>query len=173
MDYADPSKAPLEYQKYAWIANLSGLACGLLWTTHYFLQARQSLREKTYSQAIFPLCANTAWEFVYTFIYPPKAWASRLSICGWFFMGLTVIYSAVRTSPREWGHAPMVQRYLPLIFLMAFLFFVAWNVAIVETWGMKMAPVWSAIFCQNLLLLGSMSQLVVREDSRGVTYSMW
>ncbi|KAJ5539294.1 AtmB protein [Penicillium frequentans] len=173
MDYVDPSKAPLEYQKYEWIANLSGLACGSLWSIHYFLQARQSLREKTYSQAIFPFCANTAWEFVYTFIYPPKRWATRVSICSWFFMGLTVMYSAVKTSPREWNHAPLVQRHLPLIFFLAFLYFVTWNLAIVGTWGQPMAGVWTGIFCQNLLLLGSLSQLVVRQDSRGLSYSIW
>ncbi|KAJ5645423.1 fumitremorgin C monooxygenase [Penicillium longicatenatum] len=173
MDWLDQNTAPPEFQKYAWIANLSSLAQGLGWAIYYILQTRMSLRDKTYSQAIFPLCANMAWEFVYIFIYPPKGWAPRIVIGSWFFLGLGVMYSAIQSSPREWGHAPLVQRYLTLIFFVMFLYFVTLHTAFAATFGAHVAGSWSAMFCHAFLLIGSLGQLLVREDSRGVSYPMW
>ncbi|KAJ5928126.1 fumitremorgin C monooxygenase [Penicillium verhagenii] len=173
MDLLDLSTAPVEYQKYAWIANLSFSAQGLGWAIHYFLQARKSLRDKTYSQAIFPLCANMAWEFVYTFIYPPKSRIHATIMGSWFFLGLIVMYSAVKSSPREWKHTTLVQRYLPIIFAVVLLYFISLHWAFAETWGPAVTGPWSAMFCQELLLWGSLSQLLVREDSRGTSYTIW
>lgn len=173
MDWLDETTAPLEYQEVAWIANISKLGQAAGWAISYMLQARKSRQDGTYGMAIFPLCCNTAWEFVYLVIYPPRGGAAKVTMSTFLLFGLVVIYSAVQSSPREWHHAQLVQRHLGKIFVVMTLYFISGHMAFAAAWGPQKASALGMMICTDMLILGSIAQLMVREGSRGTSYSIW
>ncbi|KAJ5937240.1 fumitremorgin C monooxygenase [Penicillium verhagenii] len=55
----------------------------------------------------------------------------------WFILGLIVMYSAVKSSPREWRHTTFIQRYLPIILAVVLLYFISLHWVFAETWGLQ------------------------------------
>lgn len=173
MDWFDGSSAPAEYQAVAWIADLAQLGQGLGWAINYATMAHRSYQESTYGMSILPLCCNFAWELVYTFIYPPHNPVEKFNITLYLILNVFIMSFAVRFAPREWSHAPMVQRNIPLIFLFGTIAFILAHIALAKTAGAGLAANWGAFFCLELLIAGAWCQLLGRGSSRGTSYTIW
>ncbi|KAJ9481898.1 hypothetical protein VN97_g11558 [Penicillium thymicola] len=173
MDGFDAHQAPPEYQAVMPLANLFLFGVAIGWLTNYALMVYTSFKEETYAMSIMPLCSNFAWEIVYGLIYPSK---NRLelgmTILG-LFINVGIIYAAIRFSPREWSHAPLVEHNLHWIFGIGIIGFLTGHLALAAEIGPALAYSWSAIGAQLLLSVGSICQLLCRGSSRGASYSIW
>ncbi|RAL12585.1 uncharacterized protein BO97DRAFT_451130 [Aspergillus homomorphus CBS 101889] len=173
MDGFDVKRAPPAYLAVKPIADLFVLGMGLGWTINYIGMVYVSFRDKTYSMAIMPLCCNIAWEIVYGLVYPSKSLIEQ----GVFLIGLAInlgiIYAAIKHSPNEWHHAPLVQRHLPLIFIVTIVGFLTGHLALASEIGHSLAYSWGAVICQLLLSVGGLCQLLSRGSVRGASYTLW
>ncbi|KAL3434222.1 hypothetical protein BDV09DRAFT_186019 [Aspergillus tetrazonus] len=173
MDGFDVSQAPPEYHAVKPIADLFILGMGLGWVINYIGMVYRSFQEKTYGMAIIPLCCNIAWEIVYAVIYPSQNVAERgVSLAG-LLINFAVIYAAIRFSPNEWAHAPLVRDNLPWIFLVGIFGCLTGHLALAAEIGPPLAYSWGAAICQLLLSIGGLCQLLCRNRTRGASYLLW
>nr|E3UBL6.1 RecName: Full=Terpene cyclase paxB; AltName: Full=Paxilline synthesis protein B [Penicillium paxilli]ADO29934.1 PaxB [Penicillium paxilli] len=173
MDGFDVSQAPPEYQAIKPLADLFVVGMGVGWIINYIGMVYISFKHETYGMSIMPLCCNIAWELVYCLVFPSKSPVER----GVFWMGLLinfgVMYAAITFSSREWGHAPLVERNISLIFFVATMGFLSGHVALALEIGPALAYSWGAVICQLLLSVGGLSQLLCRGSTRGASYTLW
>ncbi|KAK6813449.1 Terpene cyclase atmB [Aspergillus parasiticus] len=173
MDGFGSSQAPAAYREVEWIADVFVIGMGIGWVINYVGMVYGSLKGRTYGMAIMPLCCNIAWEIVYGLIYPSKTVYEQ----GVFISGLTinlgVIYTAIKFGPKEWTHAPLVMHNLPLIFMLGTFGFLTGHLALAAEIGPALAYNWGAAFCQLLLSVGGLCQLITRGNTRGASYTLW
>ena len=165
--------SPLTSQAVEDVANALRVICALCWNISYIAMAYASFRDKTYGNALIPLCNNIAWEFVYSFIHCPKLTFVRVENTGWFVLNLAVMYAAIKYAGNEWNHAPIVKHNLPLIFAAGIFAMIAGHLALAAQIGPRIAFIWSAKGCQLVLSTGALSQLLSRGSSRGGSYVVW
>lgn len=173
MDFFYGTSPPAEYQPFAWIADTATLVQGVCWAINYGNAIYRSVKDRTYGMAILPLCCNLSWEFVYTVIYRSQNVYEHIVISTWLILNVIMMGCAIKFAPNEWGHAPLVQRTLPFIFLAGTIAFVMGQLALAATVGPGLAMNWAGAFCYVLLTIGSLCQLMTRGSSRGVSYTMW
>jgi paspaline synthase len=173
MDIADISRAPQEYLDVVWIADICKLVMGIGWTTNYVGMIRKSLKDETYAMALLPLCCNFAWELVYAILYAFGSSMEKWIHLSGLLLNCGVMYTAVKNAPKEWGHAPLVQRNLTLIFILAVLGFASAHAALAMQIGPALGQALSAYACQLLLSVGGLCQLLSRGHSRGASYFLW
>ncbi|KAH7151408.1 integral membrane protein [Fusarium sp. MPI-SDFR-AT-0072] len=173
MDVADLSRAPPEYKDVAWIADTCKLLMGIGWTTNYVGMIYKSLKDETYAMALMALCCNFAWELTYALIYPFGSDLEMYVHFSGLMLNCGVMYTAVKNAHREWGHAPLVLRNLPLIFIICVAGFMSGHVALATQVGPSLAQGWSAYGCQLLLSVGGLCQLLCRGHSGGASYFLW
>ena len=123
--------------------------------------------------AIVPLCCNIAWEMVYVFVHPSTNRLEHVVFILGLCLNIAIIHAAIRFSPREWGHAPLVERNLPWIFAVGILACLSGHVALAAEIGPRLAYSWGAVVCQLLLSIGGLGQLLARESTRGGSYISW
>lgn len=173
MNSADVSRAPPEYHDVAWIADTCKLLMGLGWTTNYVGMIYKSLQDQTYGMALMPLCCNFAWELTYALIYPFGSDLEMWVHCTGLMLNCGVMYTAIKNAPREWAHAPLVQRNLPLIFIICVAGWTSAHLALAKQIGPALGQALSAYGCQLLLSVGGLCQLISRGHSRGASYFLW
>ncbi|PWY82726.1 hypothetical protein BO83DRAFT_395783 [Aspergillus eucalypticola CBS 122712] len=137
MDGFDATQAPAAYKTVEPIVNILTLAMTLGWLVNYAGMIHISFKEKTYAMGIMPLL-----------IYPPKNRLELIVTATALIVNVAIMYSAMRHSPNEWSHAPLVQRNLRYIFAVA-------------------------AFCRLLLGTGGLCQLLCRGSSRGASNLLW
>ncbi|KAL4966678.1 uncharacterized protein BDV14DRAFT_198800 [Aspergillus stella-maris] len=168
----DPSAAPPEYQAVAWFDHKLALLAAAGWTLNYITMAYQSWKDKTYGMAIIPLCCNLAWEIVYV-SNQSRSGYSAVVAATYLVTNLAVMYAAIKHAPTEWAHAPLVQRNIHWLFLAGILVCTAGHRAVAAQLGPGLGYYYGGMFCQLILELGAICQLLVRGSSRGVSYTMW
>lgn len=146
---------------------------GVGWLTNYIGMIYKSNKEKTYGMSLMALCCNFAWELTYAFIYPFHSDLEKYVHCTGLLLNCGVMYTAVKYAHGEWAHAPLVQRNLPLIFVLSIAGFTSAHLALAMQIGPSLAQAWSAFACQILLTVGGLSQLICRGHSRGASYFLW
>lgn len=173
MDGFNNINAPQAYRDIKWIPDLFVLLMGLGWGTNYICMVQHSFRDKTYSMAIIPLCCNISWEMVYVFIYPSTSLLEHVVFIFGLAINAAVMYSAIKFSPQEWGHARLVQENLFWIFVVGVLACLSGHLALAAEIGPQLAYSWGAVVCQLLLSVGGLGQLLVRGSTRGGSYVAW
>ncbi|KAF6842706.1 hypothetical protein CMUS01_02834 [Colletotrichum musicola] len=173
MNVADISRAPPAYHDVAWIADACKLIMGLGWTTNYVGMIRKSLKDDTYAMALLPLCCNFAWELTYAIMYAFGSSLEKWVHLSGLALNCGVMFTAVKNAPREFAHAPLVQRNLRLIFLLAIAGFASAHLALALQVGPELGQALSAYACQLLLSVGGLCQLLTRGHSRGASYLLW
>ncbi|KAH0593201.1 hypothetical protein MHUMG1_08923 [Metarhizium humberi] len=173
MDFFHDTSAPPEYEQVAWIADVAVYAQALGWALSYVEMMYRSIKDRTYGMSLLALCSNFAWEFTYAVIYPASGKPERIMLTTWLILNVGVMACVIAFAPNEWNHAPLVKRNLPLIVGFSTLAFGSGQVALAATVGPGLAANWGSMVCFELVCAGNICQLLSRESSRGVSYTMW
>lgn len=68
--------------------------CGVFWSIAYILIIHKSFKDKTYGIPLFALSLNLAWEFTFSFIYPPgDLLFAKIIFLTWFLLDLIILYT--------------------------------------------------------------------------------
>ncbi|RDA95788.1 hypothetical protein CP533_5179 [Ophiocordyceps camponoti-saundersi (nom. inval.)] len=154
MNVVHHSQAPPEYQHVAWIADTCKLLMGLGWTVNYIGMIRKSLQDETYAMSLMALCCNFAWEVTYAVIYPFGSRLEKSVHYSGLLLNCGVMYTAVKNAPREWTHAPLVQRNVRLIFVVCVAGWMSAHLALAAQVGPLLAQAWTLVACVNWFVEG-------------------
>lgn len=78
---------------------------GLLWTLAYLLIIRRGFLDRTYGMPLVALCANLAWELIFSFIYPHDLPQRAVNVV-WFSFDLVILLQLLLYGPREFPGLP-------------------------------------------------------------------
>lgn len=68
--------------------------CGVFWSIAYILIIHKSFKDKTYGIPLFALSLNLAWEFIFSFIYPPgDLLFAKIIFLTWLLLDLIILYT--------------------------------------------------------------------------------
>ncbi|EMR85854.1 putative integral membrane protein [Botrytis cinerea BcDW1] len=167
----DASNQPSE--TYLWIQDGLTIGSGVLWMVAYVLYIRRSSKDQSYGMPILSLCANIAWELIYGIIHPPGM-AEFITFLPYFLVDLLLVNATIKFGPREWRHAPIVQKNLGMIVLVGSLMMLGaqWTFAELFT-DFTQASFWSGYTCQVIVSWSAIAQLVSRESTRGHSIAIW
>ncbi|KAI9651522.1 MAG: hypothetical protein M1829_002700 [Trizodia sp. TS-e1964] len=164
---------------------------GGLWTLCYLLLARESFRSQSYGMPLFALALNIFWEVVYA-LYVTETALEKSVFALWLLIDCAMVYGMTEYAKHEWTHSPDVARNIGAIFVamaaaatLGHWTFAKWwidnNVGrregkfyrgVVGPDTTELA-FWSAAICQVYLSAAGLCQLVVRQHSGGVSWSIW
>ncbi|KAH7006758.1 hypothetical protein EDB80DRAFT_751546 [Ilyonectria destructans] len=164
---------------------------GLAWTLCYILYARQGLRTKSYGMPLFALANNFAWEMVYA-LSVADAPREKTAMVIWMLIDIPIIYSTLRYGREEWTHAQMVSRNLGKILVALVMLCAVAHWSFASWWmGNRIAmksgkfyrgiegqdatemAFWAVSVCQVIVSTSSLAQLVTRQHTGGVSWSIW
>ena len=70
------------------------LSCGIFWIMAYIIIIYKSFKDKTCGMPFFALALNLAWEFTFSFIYPPEnLLMARIMFILWLILDLIILYT--------------------------------------------------------------------------------
>ncbi|XTR36569.1 hypothetical protein ACQQ2T_08360 [Paraclostridium tenue] len=70
------------------------LSCGIFWIMTYIIIIYKSFKDKTCGMPLFALALNLAWEFTFSFIYPPEnLLMARIMFILWLILDLIILYT--------------------------------------------------------------------------------
>lgn len=173
MEAFDVSKAPLEFQEWGDISMSMDMYSNVAWIIVYVGMIQLSIRDHTYAMPLLSQCLNLSWEITFAFICPTDDWGVTLFFRLAVVVNGTVTYTAIRYGAREWDHAPIVKRILPLIYAVGLGAPIACYVGIVKQIGEAKACFMIAIVLQAILSVGSLSVLLTRGSTRGYSFTLW
>lgn len=157
------------------ITDALSAACGILWAVSYVLLTLRAFKDRSYGMPIFALCLNITWELTYSFIYPPDPF-NALFFALEAVVDVFLFVATVRYGKHEWKHSPLVANNLALILVFS---------AGVAAWmqlalASELIPVigrqvvfYSSWPLQIVLGLGSITQILSRQSTRGHSIHIW
>ena len=164
---------------------------GGLWTLCYYLLARESFRSKSYGMPLFALALNFSWEVVYA-LYVVEYALERIVFTLWLIIDCGMVYGMIKYAKYEWMHSPIIARNIGKIFFVMAGACVVGHWTFAKWWiendvgkregkfykgvigpDITELSFWSAALCQAYLSAASLCQLVVRQHSGGVSWSIW
>ena len=173
MDGFNVSKAPLEFQELGNLSMSLHMYTNVAWTIVYVGMIQLSIQDHTYAMPLFSQCLNIAWEITFGFICPTDHWGVTLFFQLAVIINSAVTYTAIKYGAREWDHAPIIKRRLPMIYAVGIGTSIACYVGIVNQIEEAKACFMIAIVLQAILSVGSLSQLLTRGSTRGYSFSLW
>lgn len=76
------------------------LGSGLFWTITYVLIIWRSWHDRSYGMPLVALCANIAWEAIFSFLFPPHLIQHIVNII-WFTLDAIIFVLTIRFGPKE------------------------------------------------------------------------
>jgi hypothetical protein len=156
-----PSNASLMF----WIGVLG---CFLFWLVAYVLIIWRGFQDKTFGMPIAALCANIAWEILFSNYYVPDYRLVRFGNALWVLFDIAILIAAWKYGPDDFAQ-PLMKRFLrPLIvvgiFLSAFL-----AIPFVEVYQDRQGYLlgWIAAFMMSILFV---AMLLRRDSLRGQSF---
>lgn len=162
-----------------------------LWGVCYLLFVRESFKARSYGMPLFSAALNFGWEVVCA-LYVADSPLEKFHFTAWAVLDGLMILGIVKFAKYEWKHAPAVARNMGAIFTVLALVATIAHWTFAKWWiqndiGKREGKFyrgvigpdttelgfWSAMFCQAYLSAASLSQLVVRQHSGGVSWSIW
>jgi hypothetical protein len=143
------------------IAHILQISSGLFWTMAYLLILRRGYLDKSYGMPMLALCANLAWEFIFSFVYPhpqPQLYIDYL----WLAFDLGILVQYLRYGRRDFPEGLPRNLFYPtfgLSLLLSALFILLISREFKEYIGIY------AAFAQNLLMSVLFIHLLVRRQS--------
>lgn len=97
--------------------------CGVFWSISYILIIHKSFKDKTYGIPLFALSLNLAWEFTFSFIYPPgDLLFAKIIFLTWLLLDLIILYTFFKYGykPRKYiGIISKKSLYIFTVFILA------------------------------------------------------
>jgi len=141
---------------------ISVLGCFLFWLAAYTLIIKRGFQDKTFGMPIAALCANIAWETLFSNIYIPDYLLVRIGNSLWVIFDLLILITALKYGPGDFSQ-PLIKRFLrPLIFLGVFLTIflcIPFVNVYQDTQGYLLG--WIAAFMMSILFIA----MLIRRDS--------
>jgi hypothetical protein len=173
------------------ISNLFLQIGGSLWTLCYILLARESFRSKSYGMPLFALALNFSWEAVYALCVAESP-LEKFVFTVWLVIDWGMVYGTIKYAKYEWSHSPVVARNIGSIFAVMTAAAALGHWTFAKWWiendvGKREGKFyrgvvgpdttelgfWTVALCQAYLSAASLCQLVVRQHSGGVGWSIW
>ncbi|KAA8652641.1 uncharacterized protein ATNIH1004_001546 [Aspergillus tanneri] len=173
MEKIDISKAPPEYRQIQGIVSILPIGYGVSFIICYGAVLYQAFKDRSYGMSMMTICCNFAWELVYAFVHRSKDSTRQIVFVVWALLQAIILYSAIKFSPNEWKHAPLVQQNILLIYTLCFLGFFSWHLALAAYLGPLGGYFWGGYVCQAVMSVGSLSQLITRGSTRGASSTIW
>lgn len=164
---------------------------GGLWTLAYILYARESFRSHSYGMPLFALANNFGWEVVYALVVAESP-LERSVFTLWLLLDGLMVYGMMRCAHHEWRHAPLVARHIAVVFAVMAVVAIAGQWSFAHWWianeiGKRPGKFyrgvvgpdttelgfWSALVAQAYLSATSLAQIVTRQHTGGVSWSIW
>ncbi|KAL9090709.1 MAG: hypothetical protein Q9165_005197 [Trypethelium subeluteriae] len=164
---------------------------GGLWTVSYILYVRESFRSRSYGMPVFALALNISWELVYA-LYVTETALEKIVFTLWLIIDCGMVYSTIKYAKYEWTHSPKIADNIGSILTLMVVGATLGHWTFAKWWieneigkrdgkfykgvvGPDMTELgfWSAILCQSYLSTASLCQLVVRQHSGGVNWTIW
>jgi hypothetical protein len=140
---------------------------------------------------LFALALNFSWEVVYALVVAESP-LEKLVFTLWLVIDCGMVFGMIKYAKYEWTQSPVVARHFGIIFVTMTMFtaFGHWSFAkwwIDNDMGKRegkfyngvLGPdttelgFWSAALCQAYLSAASLCQIVIRQHSGGVSWSIW
>ncbi|WP_373601128.1 transmembrane-type terpene cyclase [Paraclostridium bifermentans] len=78
------------------------LLCGVFWIITYIMIILKSFKDNTYGMPIVALVLNLAWEFTFSFIYPPENFLlAKVIFMTWLTLDFVILYTVLRYGYRD------------------------------------------------------------------------
>ena len=81
------------------------LISGIAWTITYIGLIYRGFRDRTFGMPLIALALNIAWEFVFSFVYPPDEAYILVVNCVWFLFDVVIAYTFLRFGYSYWKEA--------------------------------------------------------------------
>ncbi len=130
------------------LANALKIGSGVFWTLTYLVIINRGFGDKTYGMPIFALCANIAWEFIFSFLRPHEGVQLYVNIT-WFVFDLVIVYQCLRFGQAAFRNTMLRGLFYPAFLIILVVSFLGvWTVsAEFNDWVGKYAA-----FSQNLMM---------------------
>jgi hypothetical protein len=89
---------------------------GIFWIIAYIFIISKGFKDKTYGMPLIALCANISWEFIFSFILPPKPPQLFINYL-WFGFDTIIIAQFLKYSKNEFSNLSSSRVYTIFIFL--------------------------------------------------------
>lgn len=96
--------------------------CGVFWIIAYILIIHKSFKDKTYGIPLFALSLNLAWEFTFSFIYPPgDLLFAKIIFLTWLLLDLIILYTFFKYGYKSRKYIGIISKKSLYIFTMFIL----------------------------------------------------
>ncbi|MCE9675163.1 hypothetical protein LPC27_05250 [Paraclostridium bifermentans] len=96
--------------------------CGVFWSIAYILIIHKSFKDKTYGMPLFALSLNIAWEFTFSFIYPPgDLLFAKIIFLTWLLLDLIILYTFFKYGYKSRKYIGIISKKSLYIFTMFIL----------------------------------------------------
>lgn len=139
------------------------LGTGLFWIITYILIIIRGFLDKSYGMPMVALCANIAWEFIFTFVFPHSGPQQLITLI-WFLLDVIILMQYLMYGPKETLKKGLSVKYFYASFLIAlvcsFLIIIAMSIEFNDIEGKY------AAFGQNLMMSGLFISLLLSRGNR-------
>ncbi|RPJ96084.1 hypothetical protein [Rummeliibacillus sp. TYF005] len=145
------------------------LGTGLFWIITYILIIIRGFLDKSYGMPMAALCANIAWEFIYTFVFPHSGPQKIITLI-WFLLDVIILMQYLLYGPKE-KKKGISERY----FYSSFFITLVFSFLIIMAMAFEFNDIEGkyAAFGQNLMMSGLfISLLLSRENRSGQSISI-
>jgi hypothetical protein len=145
------------------LGNALKIVSGICWTITYLLIIRRGFQDKTYGMPFIALCANIAWEFIFSFFLPHSAPQHYIDII-WFAFDCVIFYQFLRFGRHIFDGTLLEKWFYPVL-----LTVLAASLLGVLTMTLELEPVDRngkyMAFIQNLMMSVLFIDMLLRRNS--------
>lgn len=131
---------------------------GIFWSLVYILIIKRGIQDKTYGMPMIALCANIAWEFTFSFVFPHALPQLYINIV-WFSLDFLILLQFIKYGRAECNNKHMFYPIFFISLIMSFLIIISITIELNDWFGKYSA------FSQNLLMSILFISLLDKRDN--------
>jgi hypothetical protein len=140
---------------------------------------------------LFALAFNFAWEVIYG-LFVAETPLEQTVFSVWMLLDLGMVYGLLLYGKEEWNHAPLLKKHLGKVFVVMVVWCTIAHGTFAKWWidndigkregkfyKGRVGPdttelgFWSVLVSQVYLSIASLAQLMTRQHTGGVSWSIW
>ncbi len=137
------------------------IGMGLFWIITYLLVIYKGWKDKKYGMPMVAICANIAWEFIFTFLYPQNDLQQLITLT-WLILDVVILMQFLRFAPPEYRRI-LSKKLLYASFLVTLIFSMFMILGIIHQFQDFEGKY--AAFLQNLMMSGLFIGLLLRRGN--------